>query len=398
MSFPTPEEHTFFSQPESARFDRKSGISMDYKEQYSKLICGFSNNLENANDPAYLVIGLNDDNGTLSGKQFTDEQERQVVELRNTGYILPIPRLEVKRKIFSEGDVLIVCVYPSDNPPVRYKRKTWVRIGSTTREASAQEERTLFSRSSGISQDVKGCVGASVDDLSLDLFQSYRRQALDPDVIEANGRDLPEQLAALRFLDFRSQLPTYAAVVLFGKNPRYFLPGYYVQFVTFSGDSLANDVIEQQEISGDLLSIVKTLEQMVAARNTASLRTQSTFSEASQKPYPDRAIREILMNALIHRDLESNAPVRFYWFANALEIQNPGGLYGQVTQENYDRTNDYRNPVLADAAKVYGYVNKFGYGIAQARKLLAQNGNPEPFFEFTPHFVRVRIDKAAQSG
>ena len=87
------------------------------------------------------------------------------------------------------------------------------------------------------------------------------------------------------------------------------------------------------------------------------------------------------MNAVMHRDYQSNAPIRFYWFSDHIEIQNPGGLYGAVTPETFPRQNDYRNPKLAEAMKTLGYVNTFGRGIARVQRLLAENENPEAEFD-----------------
>jgi hypothetical protein len=95
------------------------------------------------------------------------------------------------------------------------------------------------------------------------------------------------------------------------------------------------------------------------------------------------AIRELLMNAVMHRDYESNAPIRFYWFSDRIEIQNPGGLYGAVTPETFPNQNDYRNPKIAEAMKTLGYVNRFGRGIARAQRFLEENGNPQAEFDVT---------------
>ena len=97
----------------------------------------------------------------------------------------------------------------------------------------------------------------------------------------------------------------------------------------------------------------------------------------------------------MHRTYEStNAPVRFYWFADRVEVQSPGGLYGQVTPENYERVNDYRNPVLAEVLKVLGYVERFGTGIARAIAALLANGNPKAEFEFEPTHVKLTVRRA----
>jgi len=82
----------------------------------------------------------------------------------------------------------------------------------------------------------------------------------------------------------------------------------------------------------------------------------------------------------MHRSYENtNAPVRVYWFDDRIEIINPGGPFGAVTQENFGQPGitDYRNPNLADAMKVLGYVQRFGIGIQTAKAELKKNGNPD---------------------
>ena len=99
----------------------------------------------------------------------------------------------------------------------------------------------------------------------------------------------------------------------------------------------------------------------------------------------------------MHRNYEgTNAPVRVYWFTNRIEISNPGGLYGQVNTDNFGKgTTDYRNPLLAEAMYTMGYVQRFGLGIPLTYKELANNGNPEPKFNFQPTNVLVTVRATA---
>jgi ATP-dependent DNA helicase RecG len=89
------------------------------------------------------------------------------------------------------------------------------------------------------------------------------------------------------------------------------------------------------------------------------------------------------MNAIMHRDYESNGPLRIYEFEDRIEIQNPGGLYGDATSHNFPRIGAYRNPVIAEVLKNLGYINRFNVGINNAREKLKENGNPEPFFDLS---------------
>ena len=285
----------------------------------------------------------------------------------------------------------MVEVLPSDLPPVRYKGSVWIRVGPRKGTANEQEERILSERrvATARSFDATVCMEASRSDLALGLFEAYRQQAVASDVIQTNHRSIEEQLASLRFYDLRKNAPTNAGILLFGTNPRFYLPGAYVQYLQFPGTSMTDIPEDQAEISGDLLSVMRTLDVRARVLITTSLSSQSTLRERVSQDYPETAIRELLVNAIIHRDYESNTPVRFYWYADRIEIQNPGGLYGEVTKENYLRQNSYRNPILAEAMKSLGYVNRFGYGIQRAQKLLQENGNPPAEFTFEQNTVGV---------
>ena len=89
------------------------------------------------------------------------------------------------------------------------------------------------------------------------------------------------------------------------------------------------------------------------------------------------------------------AAVRVTWFRGRIEIQNPGGPFGQVTVDNFGRQGitDYRNPHLAEALKTLGFVQRFGVGIPLAQKTLADNGNPALQFDVQPNHVLVIVRK-----
>ena len=95
----------------------------------------------------------------------------------------------------------------------------------------------------------------------------------------------------------------------------------------------------------------------------------------------------------MHRNYESNSPIKLYEFSDRIEIQNSGGLYGEANIRNFPRVNDYRNPVLAEVIKNLGYVNRFNVGIANAEADLARQGNPPLVFDLsleTQFLVKIR--------
>lgn len=375
---------------EADRIERT--VSVTNTDKFGQAICAFANDLPNHRQPGYLLIGVKDD-GKLSGLTVTDELLKNLGGIRSDGNVLPQPLMNVAKFSLDGGDVAVVEIFPSDLPPVRYKGRVHIRVGPRKAVANEQEERVLAERRVGLARsfDARPCSEATLDELALGQFDAYRREAVDPETIAANHRPIEQQLASLRLYDLERACLTHAGVLLFGKNPRFYLPGAYVQYLKLPGVSLTDSPEDQAEVSGDLHSVLRELEGRLRLLIQTSMRPVSALEEKLLPDYPEWALRELLMNAVMHRNYDSNSPIRFYAFSDHIEIQSPGGLYGEATPENFPTRNSYRNPVIAEAMKSFGFVNRFGYGVQRAQALLAQNGNRPAQFEFDEHAVLVKV-------
>ena len=231
--------------------------------------------------------------------------------------------------------------------------------------------------------DASPCLNARIDDLDIDYIKSsYLPKIFDADTIAEDTRDIREQLASIHLFDRANNCPTYAGIILFGKNPRYFLLGDYVQFVRFAGKDKSGEVLNERIFEGPLYKMLPALESFVKdAIITQRPVPESLFRERTVWNYPEGAIRELVMNACMHRDFQSNMPIRFYQFDDYVEIMNAGGLYGEARPENFPSVNDYRNPLVAEAMKVGKYVNKFNRGVARVQEMLKENGNSRAEFD-----------------
>lgn len=366
---------------ESFRIERT--VSISDTDKFCQAICAFSNDLPNSGKPGYLLIGVKDD-GSLSGMKASDELLKFLAGLRTDGNILPIPTMSVDFVSFEKGDVIVLKVLPAEEPPVRYRGRCHIRIGPRKDIATVAEENILSEKrlSSMRSFDMCPCKETTLEDLDLASFSRYYLpKAVAEDVLASDSRSIKEQLSSLRLYDMKSDCPTNAAVLLFGKNTKYFFPGAYIQHVYFDGVDNAADILNQNDFSGSLVSMLPRLEAFV---ETSVIQKRpspvSVLQETILVSYPQWAIRELLMNAVMHRDYRSNTPTKFYQYKDRLEIVNPGGLYGNARPENFPNVNDYRNPVIAEALKVMGYVNKFNRGIARVQKELIENGNGRAVF------------------
>ena len=364
-------------------------------DKFCEAICAFANDFSNRRQPGYLLVGANDA-GTASGLTVTDQLLRRLADLRSNVNLEPLPAMTVEKYTLPDGEIAVVGVLPSDLPPVRYKGRVWIRIGPSRRQANQQEERILVEKRAALQKpfDIRPCHGCTLDDLVVDLFWvSYLPAAVDRAVIAENQRSVREQMASLRLYDLAADCPTNAAALLFAKDPLRWVAGAYVQFVRWAGTTMADDPISAKSFSGDLLTVLREVASFVALQAESYPVAETAFRERPEIDYPPVAVREILMNAIMHRSYESNAPVQFYWYEDRIDTQSPGGLYGMASPENFPRQTDYRNPVIAEAMATLGYVNHFGRGVIRAQDALRRNGNPEVRFTFDPSHVLATIGR-----
>ncbi len=367
-------------------------------DKLGEAICAFANDLPGHQQPGFLIIGV-DDEGRPTGLPITDQLLQNLAAIRSDGNLLPQPSLTVDKVAVGGLDVAVITVQPSVDTPVRYKGAVWIRVGPRRGRAKAEDERILSERRASHlarSWDARPCLEASLEDLVVDLFTvTYRHSAVAAEVIAENDRSLEDQLAALRFYDLRTARPTNAGVLAFARDTLEFFPGAYVQYVRYGGQSPADEVQEERRISGDLLTIFRGLDEL--GRDLATPRPVliDGFREETVFGYPPRALRELFANAVVHRNYESSAtPIRIDDFTDRLEIFNPGGLHPEASIETFPRATAYRNPILAEAARVLGYANRFGRGVATAQKELMDNGSPPAEFLLDePRFFLVTVRK-----
>lgn len=374
---------------ETYRIERT--VSTGNMDKFCEAICAFANDLPDSRKKGYLLIGAYDD-GRLSGLKVDDDLLKKIAAIRSDGNILPLPVMSVDKVEFPEGDLLVAEVSPSLLPPVRYRGRVFVRIGPRRDIASEAEERLLTERRTAYMAtfDATPCLGSSLDDLELDYIQNiYLPSAIDTDILDQDKRDIKDKLASIHLYDRTHHCPTYAAIILFGKNPRYYMPGNYVQYVRFQGTEKGGDVLNEKRFQGPLYRMLPSLESFVSdAIITQRPVAASLFREKTIINYPKNALRELMMNACMHRDYQSNMPIRLYQFDDHIEIMNAGGLYGEARPENFPMVNDYRNPIIAEEMK---YVNMFNQGVKRVQDMLRQNGNKEAEFDVSKLTV-FRVD------
>lgn len=325
---------------EGERLEFKESLSGTARESIRHSICAFANDLPRSGEPGRILVGVRDD-GSLAGLTATDRMLTQLADMKTDERVL-----NEKRRY---GDL------PFDLHPVP---------------------------------------SAAVRDLDMARFENeYLPGAFSPETLAANQRTRTEQLAATNMIaSVDDPIPTVAGLLSIGKSPQDFIPASYVQFLRFDGTALTDDLIDSAEIGGAVPDVLRRLDEKLAAHNRTAVDFASRFREARASAYPMESLRQIVRNAIMHRSYEAtHAPTHVYWYSDRIEVMSPGGPFGRVTAANFGEGGvvDYRNPNLASAMKVLGFVQRFGIGIALAKREFARAGHPDLDFQVAANDVRV---------
>ena len=360
---------------ESDRVERKQSFKGSAPETVREAVCAFANDLAGHGKPGAVFIGAKDDGTAAADFAVTDELLRQLADIKTDGNIAPPPTLLVEKRHLKGTDFAVITVWPCDTPPVRYRGRIHVRWGPRRGLASAQDERILNERRRYRDRpfDVQPVVGAALEDIDrLRFEQEYLPSLVARDVLLANDRSFKQQLAATKLIVAETEtIPTVLGLLVCGTSPSDWIGGAYTQFLRIAGTDLTEPVQDEEVIHGTVADQIRRLEEKLEAHNRRRVDFAGVAREWVDEDYALEALRQLARNAYMHRTYEAtNAPVRVYWFDDRIEIHNPGGPFGSVTVENFGQPGitDYRNPNLAEALRALGYVQRFGAGIAIARK------------------------------
>jgi len=240
--------------------------------------------------------------------------------------------------------------------------------------------------------------GASRADLDEEVIQDYlhrRATRLGRDL----GQTEEELLQAVGALNPQGQ-PTVAGVLLFGKDPQFFIPQSGLIYVRFAGTEPRGPgglpgYNRREEFNGALARVIEAcwtilLQEM---RGEAVVRG---LKREDRHIYPLFAVREALVNAVCHRDYRlTGRRVEIRQFDDRLEISSPGGLPGYITLDNIVEEHFSRNPRLVNGLFEWGYIEQLGLGIDRMIEEMVQGGHPAPEFKPTSYSFTVILHRGA---
>ncbi|MFW5785960.1 MAG: ATP-binding protein [bacterium] len=356
--------------------------SVEYKQtwrnEYLKWICGFAN----ANG-GVLEIGK-DDPGTVVG---LEDAQRLLEELPNK--VLSGLGIVVDVDLVPEGGVSFIRVTVEPYPyPVSYRGAYYFRSGSTNQQLTGAALDQFILRKQGRHWDDVPQPGLTVDAFDPGAFRAFRERAV------ASGRAQVEQQAdnAAEILDGlrlrEADRLKRAAALLFHPDPERFVPGAFVKigyFVT------KDDLRYHDEIHGHLFDQVEKTVDVLSTKYLRAGVSYEGLQRVERYPLPLEAMREALLNALVHKDYASGAPVQLSVYEDQVIFWNAGQLPDDWTVDRLlsQHPSLPANPLLADAFFRAGYIEAWGRGIEKMLRACREYGVPEPQLQADASGVQV---------
>jgi len=346
--------------------------NIEYKQSwhddYLKWVCGFANAQGGA-----IVIGK-DDNGKVVGisdyKKLMDEIPNKPKDLM--GILLDINLHEEKGLYYLE---IITQPYAV---PISLRGRYYYRSGSTKQELIGAALTDYLLRKSGKTWDEVAEPTATLDDIDDASLKSYIAASLHAGRIsDVEGLSKADLIAKLRLTDDNGNIKR-AAIVLFGKNPEKFFNNCVVKIGRFGKDS--SDLRFQETVEGNIVYLLKeVLEQLNRKFLTRAISFEG-IQRIEKGEYPIAALREMLLNALVHRNYLGSSVVQMRMFDNHFNIWNEGELPAGISLDSLKRQHPSRprNLLIADVCFKGGYIDAWGSGTLKIISTCKEAGLPDP--------------------
>lgn len=375
----------------TSTFPNKESKTLEFKEklpsknQLIKTCVAFANG-----QGGEVIIGVQDGTREIIG---VDEKaiNKVLEETSNSIYDSISPTLipEVFKKNINGKIVVIIKVYPGNKPPYFIKQEgskkgVYLRVGTSTRRATDEYIEELYRNQKRTHYDEEP-VNLDIDDLSTDLLKkvygkSYTKNNLLADKILIKNNINPSELNV-----------SIAGALFFSENPELVIPEAIIICTQFKGNSGRN-IIRSQELTGSIPQLIEKGLNLISSWLETNFNITNLGQLEGSIPIPLEALREGLINALIHRKYFIQGATKVAIFDNRLEIFSPGEFPGLVSLENLgDGTTFLRNPNTARIARKSKLVEKLGTGIKLIFESCKKMNLRSPEYNDDGDFVKLTI-------
>lgn len=368
-----------------------------------------------------LLLGVEDD-GAITGLTRADT-ERWIMDVVFGRYVHPMILPFYEEVVVAEDRrVGVITIQSGVTKPyvVRHndREDIYVRVGTTSRLATREQQARLFASGAMLHPEALAVSGTGLAELSTERLADYLVGYVRDSAAPSSTAAWEERLTGLGLMspspDGR-HVCSIAGLVLFGRNPRRALPQAGVRWMAFEGETKEYQALDDTTLDGPLVALTRRsetgatevvepglLERVIERMTPFVSKEDAAAGESLRRErrwhYPVEALREALLNAVVHRDWTRSVEVEVVAYIDRLEITSPGALQNAMTIEKMlAGQRSPRNPHLVDIMRDYGYVDARGMGVR--RKIVplvrAESGE-DARFEATDDFVRVTMPRSME--
>jgi len=351
-------------------------VSIEFKETFDKetveTIGAFANTKGGS-----VLIGISDKGkikGLTIGKTTLRDWANQISQSTEPRLVPEIEHLKIAGK---EVAVIKIKEYPIK--PVSVKGKCYRRVGNANRLMTPQEIAEMHFHSIGTSWDAFPTEDKILDDIDLKKIEKYIREAnaTGRRKIEGSPQEVLEKLELVK--DGKA---TWAAVLIFGKEPQKPLLQSAAHCGRFKMDK--TQIIDDLMVEADLINQVDEVMKFVARHISVRYEFEGKPKRKEVWEYPLEALREAVINAIVHRDYTVPSNVQLEIYDDRIEIWNPGRLLPGITIDDLykkEHKSVIRNKLIAQLFYDIGYIEKYGSGTIKIIDLCKRHGIPYPEFK-----------------
>ena len=349
-----------------------------WRDEYLKWICGFANA-----EGGVLIIGKNDRGEAVGVANAAKLMEDLPNKIRDVLGVMADVRL-----VRTAGKEIVEIHVEPYLSPISYKGEFHYRTGSTKQELKGAALESFLLRKHGRDWDGVPVPYAVMDDLDANAFKQFKRAAaksgrMDEAILQDTHKRILENLNLCEGAYLRR-----AAVLLFHENPERFVPGAYVKIGFFRNHA---DLAYQDEIHGNLFDQARKILDLLLTKYMKAYIHYEGITRVERFLFPPEALRELILNALVHRDYGSGVPIQIRVYDDQLRIWNNGCIPEGWTVEDLLGSHISRphNPLIASAFFRTGDIESWGRGIEKVRNACIEYGTDFPTFQFMPDGLLV---------
>lgn len=332
-----------------------------------------------------ILIGVDDERKVI-GLDDIEQYAQEIMDFLQNA-IVPNPPLTVSVCHYNRKDILLISVWEGAQKPYSFDKKIFVRIGDSSVVATPSDLVNLIRqrKSSEFTWERRPVLAASLLELDASEINLTQKET------KYDNKDVEEFLQYMNLLS--NDLPTNACIALFGIEPAKYIPQTRIKLSCFEGESKVDGIKFMQMFEGNIFSnitnIFNAIEVVYPKRQIIS-----GLVREGRYTYPHLAVREGILNAIVHRDYTDNNQIQINIYSNRLEIINPGILPEGITVNSLAKSHPsvVRNPDIAHCCLVRKYVEIVGSGTLRMISECKKYGYDEPIWNVSNNTVSVTFD------